>query len=379
MYIVHTDVHGKIRLIENASIPIENASLPPAFEPRPELAEYQAFLGWVREHFRPPLDLDHPLPPSSILFLHHIALARFCQEFGIMLYVEHGAFKPSTDLIHHGVKLYFLDQAWTKSHFGEKPDEYSGLKGQVTKLVVPKQVLEDMNKELQYDDNPVRRISSVPISRTFAYFDISDFSKYKPGQEALIINALVGIVNEEQQWTGLAKPLFRCYEAMLCIGDGYIFVFKDPLNGVYFASYLAHLVEVLVANKLLPVDFHFRMGVHGGAVYSFWDPGRRDWNYIGDGINGGNRVLAAVGKEQDDTVFISGQVREAILASQRTRPEAARVLACLINRGRKADKHGNPWRVYELNHTALCGQEIPERFRNAERPNERPHRKEQSS
>jgi len=40
------------------------------------------------------------------------------------------------------------------------------------------------------------------------------------------------------------------------------------------------------AKDLLHVDFHFRIGVHVGDVYSFYDPGRKDWNYIGDGING---------------------------------------------------------------------------------------------
>src|SRR5262249_23940664 len=114
-----------------------------------------------------------------------------------------------------------------------------------------------------------------------------------------------------------------------------------------------------VANEQLPVDFHFRAGVHVGEVYRFWDPGRRHWNYIGSGINGGNRVLAAVGKEQDDVVFISSQVRQAIPAMRPRDTNAPPILECLINRGRKADKHGNPWRVYELNHTALCGDQMP--------------------
>jgi tetratricopeptide (TPR) repeat protein len=32
--------------------------------------------------------------------------------------------------------------------------------------------------------------------------------------------------------------------------------------GTYFAAYLAHLIELMVAKKKLSVDFHFRMGVH---------------------------------------------------------------------------------------------------------------------
>jgi class 3 adenylate cyclase len=155
---------------------------------------------------------------------------------------------------------------------------------------------------------------------------------------------------------GLEKP-------MLCIGDGYIFVFESPLDGAFFAAYLAELIEALVAHQRLPVDFHFRMGVHVGEVYTFWDPGRKDWNYIGEGINGGNRVLAAVGKEQDDVVFISGQVRKAIYPLKQTNSLAVEVLNCLTNRGRKEDKHKNPWRVYELNHSSLCGNLVPAEFR----------------
>src|SRR5262249_23098152 len=132
-----------------------------------------------------------------------------------------------------------------------------------------------------------------------------------------------------------------------------------PLDGTYFAAYLAELIETLIAHDKLPVEFHFRMGVHVGKVYCFWDPGRKGWNFIGEGINGGNRVLAAVGKEQDDVVFISGQVRKALLAVRQSHHLAPNILRCLINRGRKEDKHKNHWRVYELNHTALCGKEMP--------------------
>jgi hypothetical protein len=91
-----------------------------------------------------------------------------------------------------------------------------------------------------------------------------------------VINSINRIVDQDAWET--ATP--RDYEAKLCIGDGYIFVFQDALNAVQFAGQLARLIEVMGAKRLLPVEFHFRMGIHTGEVYCFWDSGRNGWNYI---------------------------------------------------------------------------------------------------
>jgi class 3 adenylate cyclase len=354
MYIIHTDPQGKVRDIED----VKNLR---SFDPAQDPAAYKKVQEWIRDTLKLSLDLNQPLPYDSVLLLNEDVLVEHCKKHGIMLYANRG-FSSIGPISLQAFAFCNLDQAWAWSSLGGELDR-GGLTGHPTNKVISQQLRSDLDRDVQNEDSKVRRISSIPIDRTFAYLDISDFSKYKPGQEALIINSLIQVVHEESFWTGLGKGVFLKFEAMLCIGDGYIFVFKDPMEGAYFAAYLAQLIETLVANKLLPVEFHFRMGVHVGPVYSFWDPGRKDWNYIGDGINGGNRVLAAVGKDQDDVVFLSGQVRHAIFALQRTRTKASNLLGCLINRGRKADKHGNPWRVYELNHTALCGNEIPEQFR----------------
>jgi class 3 adenylate cyclase len=146
---------------------------------------------------------------------------------------------------------------------------------------------------------------------------------------------------------------------MLCIGDGYIFVFRDPTEATYFAAYLAHLIEIRAARDELPVEFHFRIGVHAGHAFTFWDPGRRDWNYIGEGINGGQRVSAVIDKKYDDVIYVSYEVRRLIRKSNSSRvPYRAEIIANLQNRGRQLDKHDKPWRVYELNYTALCGPHI---------------------
>jgi hypothetical protein len=100
------------------------------------------------------------------------------------------------------------------------------------------------------------------------------------------------------------------------------------------------------------------MGVYVGKVYTFWDPGRKDWNYIGDGINGGNRVLNAIDKTYDDQVYISGQVRKAIMMTSPQDTNTRQLLTHLHNRGRREDKHKNHWRVYEVAHTALCATDV---------------------
>jgi hypothetical protein len=172
---------------------------------------------------------------------------------------------------------------------------------------------------------------------------------------------------------------FQALEAMICIGDGYIFVLKEPKHAADFAADLANLIEVRVARRCEPVDFHFRIGVHFGPVYCFWDWGRGgpedanqamikrdtmernergDWNFIGEGINGGQRVLAAAGKETDDVVFISGQVKRRLTEEDDGTYPCRAILDSLMNRGRRTDKHDRYWRLYEVNHTSLCGKEL---------------------
>jgi class 3 adenylate cyclase len=238
---------------------------------------------------------------------------------------------------------------------GTGETDAGGINQRRSMTFVTPQLLAALQRDLQREDDPIRRLSSWAILRCFVYIDVSDFSGYLPGQEALIINALAGIVGDQQFWTSpLVADAWNAVEASMCIGDGFIFVLKDPLLATCFGAYLAQLIEELVARKLTPVEFHFRMGIHHGPVYCFWDRGRKDWNYIGDGINGGQRVLAAVGKEADDVLFISDQVRQEITARSDQSGRFGSVLACLQNRGRRADKHGRLWRVYEVNHTQLC-------------------------
>jgi class 3 adenylate cyclase len=239
--------------------------------------------------------------------------------------------------------------------YGTGGTDAGGINRRRSLTFVTPRLLAALQRDLHREDDPIRRLSSWPIHRCFVYIDVSDFSRHLPGEEALIINALAGIVGDRRFWTSpLVADAWGAVEASMCIGDGFVFVLKDSMLATYFGAYLAQLIEELVARKLTPVEFHFRMGIHYGPVYCFWDRGRKDWNYIGDGINGGQRVLAAVGKETDDVLFISNQVRQQITARSDQSDRFGGVLACLHNRGRRADKHGRLWRVYEVNHTQLC-------------------------
>jgi class 3 adenylate cyclase len=354
MYVLYTGPQGKLSAIEN----IDGGTI---FEPNPTLREYQEMLRWIRDNLTPPVNLQEPLPDETKLFLSRHALATHCRRRGLLLYANKKEIPYWNESQHAGVRLYYLSVAYSRSEADDAPDSETGIVAHTTNFAVPESEWTNINVDLDNEDSAIRHVSSLPINLAFVYLDVSDFSMYKAGEQALIINSLSAIVSDQTIWTGRAKSVYRKFKTMLCIGDGYIFVFDEPVKATFFAGYLAQLIEVLVANNLLPVEFHFRMGAHVGPVYSFWDSGRDRWNYVGDGINGGNRVLAAVGKDQDDVIFISSDVRKEIQASQSDTFDLRVMLGCLTNRGRKQDKHGNAWRVYELNHTQLCANDIPDR------------------
>lgn len=238
---------------------------------------------------------------------------------------------------------------------------------------VPRPLFDQLNKELMDEESEVRRLSNVPIRRGFVYVDISDFSKYKTGEQLLVIKSLIPAVNNAEHWENPNPRKAReSLESCLCIGDGYIYVLKDVGYTLYFTAYLATLLEHAgsILKKDVPIQFHFRMGAHVGEVCCFWDqyqPGAGRWNYSGEGINGGQRVLASIGKEVDNVAFISYDVREEVL---RNKPDIDDVLRKqwlqnLINVGRREDKHKRPWRVYQVNHLGIASDDIPDLFKPA--------------
>lgn len=219
-------------------------------------------------------------------------------------------------------------------------------------------LIEEVNEKLPDEAADVRKLSMWPVRRAFVYVDVSDFSQRIAAEQALIINTLTTLTRKKEYWsTQLEMEARQSVEDQLCIGDGYIIVFKKSIHATFFAARLADKIEEFIAEKELVIHFHFRMGIHAGDVYRFWDYWRGKWNYIGDGINGGNRVLTAIGKDADDMIFVSGDVREELRAE--TAPLAFSLIRTMSNRGRHSDKHGGMWRVYELRHTEIASEYKP--------------------
>jgi hypothetical protein len=210
------------------------------------------------------------------------------------------------------------------------------------------------------DANNYKSIVSLSSAewRAFFCFDITDFTDYESKEQLQIIESLIKIFQGSKFQNECRERYERIIlpEAQLCIGDGYIFVFKDVLSAVWYAACLAaHVEHASVEKELFP--FFFRGGVHWGQVYSFFDPGRKAQNYIGDGINGATRIYEVIGKEIDNIIFISHETRQQLLEAAHKSTElnddwnsAEEMLQFLLNKGRRRDKHKIMWRVYELDH-----------------------------
>jgi hypothetical protein len=213
------------------------------------------------------------------------------------------------------VHLFRLYRA-VQSPRGDFPSRWDDrLACQPLPLFVTGSLWANLNNAIAADDSEIRKLSSWPVEKTFVYVDISEFFRHPASHQVLIVNSLVSYANDERFWRGNVTESKNDCEARLCIGDGYIFVFKNPGHAVFFSAYLASLIEGIKEDRGVP-DYHYRIGVHSGKVYRFWDRDRKDYNYIGDGINNAQRVLSAIGKEQDDVVFISSDTRQHILTSE---------------------------------------------------------------
>lgn len=319
----------------------------------------------------PPLDLKGDFPSMAVVFFDKRTFADYCRLNGVMLFATEAGLTGIDPVSYGGQEWVAPRVAVAVRPEDEGPKNPAGITSDFSLLWVPRSLFETMSSIVKdgNEDDDIYRVSSRSVKRAFVYLDISGFSKYPPGQEALIINTLVRLTSDVGAWMdsgGASHQALESVEAQLCIGDGYIYVFPDALKATLFASWMAELIQQLVAHReqnesdrrRLPVSFHFRIGIHYGPVYRFWDPGRKSWNYIGDGINGGNRVLSVIDKKYDDVVFISDAVANEFIARAPHDGIYKRVRNCLESRGRQEDKHGKGWRVFLLNHTKLCEEEV---------------------
>lgn len=68
------------------------------------------------------------------------------------------------------------------------------------RIWVTRSVFDALQQDILDEDSEVRKITAVPVERTFVYLDISDVSQYPPAQQALAVNALGQIVTDEARW-----------------------------------------------------------------------------------------------------------------------------------------------------------------------------------
>jgi len=222
-----------------------------------------------------------------------------------------------------------------------------------TNILVLRAIKEDIENDLRNAESELSGFATRSIMRTFVYFDISEFTTYQPVQQLLINKSLMNLVNA-QHFKSLCNHSASSYddlETSICIGDGFIYVFKKVISALYFAAVLGVMLEKKVSRNELPVKYHFRQGIHYGGVYRFYDQDRKGWNYIGDGINGAARIFESIEKSVDDVIYLSEECRSKLVAIKGDEAEiypTPDLIKAMINRGRISDKHGKKWRRYEL-------------------------------
>jgi hypothetical protein len=119
--------------------------------------------------------------------------------------------------------------------------EKSGFSSGNSHAAVTRETLDQLNDELIDEKNEVRRVSSWTVLRCFVYLDVSDFSKMPAGHQVLVINSIVRAVDNASYWEPpAAREAKADLEAQICIGDGYIFVLRDPWKAAFFAAYVAN-------------------------------------------------------------------------------------------------------------------------------------------
>jgi hypothetical protein len=334
----------------------------------PLSAEFGKLITWAAAQL--PTDFGFKgfegIQPNYHYFCDESSIIEFCKRRGITLHAHPGSC-PQLSRSHIFDLLFNDEIEVAESITNDRLIRFVGLKAAVSDrnnhntendidfqesrdiaFYASAQILAQLEGHLSDETHEITCLAAIPIERTFVYVDVSEFSKHSVGEQLAIIKALIAVSNEEDYWSQRQVSDVRnelC--ASICIGDGYIYVFRTPATATFFAACLANLIEARIAAGSL-IEFHFRMSVHTGPVYRFWDRGKDPldgkWNFIGRGITDGQRVLEAMGKQKDDVVYVSADTRKRMRVN-------AEDIEWLVNRGRFRDKHGEMRRLYELEHT----------------------------
>ncbi len=113
---------------------------------------------------------------------------------------------------------------------GDDWGDPGGLRPRYGQLQVSEELYQTLCKDIQDERSAVRRHSSRPIERAFVFVDVSDFSKLASGVQLLVVLALIRLAKVTLKVLGVSV------EAQLCIGDGYIFVFKSAVTATFFGN-----------------------------------------------------------------------------------------------------------------------------------------------
>lgn len=327
----------------------------------PSSKEYCRFIEWVRSQPHNTARSFGPSPDSCKFYCTLEEVLSHCKDKSTLLVAfgkDRHAYTDSITFVHatnasvrgsktgtRDIVFHGLSTITSNPSRGSANNGLNILQTTTPSLYISESLHELLVRELSREGSEIQCASTQVVDRSFVYLDVSDFSQHTAPEQLAIITFLTRLGTN---WPGNneSSSFFSAFESSICIGDGYIYVFREAKDAAMCAACMASLIERMIADGAL-IDFHFRIGVHTGEVYRFWDGSR--WNYVGKGVTGGSRVLNAAGKEKDDVVYLSGETRKRIAAT----PHLEQIFVAtpwLRNIGRHKDKHGEMWRLYEVDH-----------------------------
>ncbi len=152
------------------------------------------------------------LPPIHVLFETRDELVQYCKDHVVKLVVRRE--DSRRDAPGHGRsaetpqgtgRIFNLPTAFAPWPGSVVEGVVDGIVGAESNLWVIDPLERLLAAELDDEASDIRRLSNLPIRRAFVYADISDFSEFQPGQQALMVPALAGIVRR-RFLRGVTRP-----------------------------------------------------------------------------------------------------------------------------------------------------------------------------